>query len=440
MSAEWASFSAPLAFAGFIALFAGAGLAVLAYDSPAFPSWRAWVRKVAGRRSSGDLDWLNRTLLTVLAATAFALAAATTWLLGGYSCGPHGPSDLATLIASGHAFLTGGDPFTITACGLSGNPVPAGAASVLLDAVGSLGGRPGILLVWGAVSVSLVPLLWSVGGADRATATTFVLVSLLYLPIVAAQVDGASLALVPLAVLLVLWLSRQGWTRAAALGGFLATGRFPAIFPVAAVTGRAGARRLWALLAAVGMFAAVTAITVAAYGNRFLDPVFFLQFGRSHFALNYWGILEGEGWLAPSRVVTVVQALITVAAVGACWVRARSELGAASIVLVVTVLLAQFLSFTELVFLVPVALTGRRSRWWLWAIGVVGSANYLLALRALADLGGAWWLSYGLDILLSGLLVGLLADLVRGQLSWAGAPPSPSTSVQPVAAGAQRPG
>jgi len=426
MTAGWGGFSGPLALGGSVAVIAVAGFLVLWYDAPGHAGWqdrvRRWARRLTGR---GDLTWIDARLLTAAAAVAFASAAAATWALGGYGCTPGGgPSDLLTLVTSGHAFLSGGDPFSITACGHGGNPVPAGAASVLLDALGSLAGRAGVLTVWGAVSVAIIPLLWALGGADRARATVFVLASFLYLPIVAVQIDGASLALVPFSVLLVLYLARRGWVRASAVGGFLATGRFPALFPILGVSGLAGRRRASAFVAALGVFAAITLGTAAVYGSRFTGPVFWLQLQRSHFALNYWGVLQGAAGVTPSTTVTVVQAALTLGLVALVWARARTELGAVAVVLTGTILLTQYLSFTELVFLVPVALLGSRPRWWLWAIGLVASTNYLLALRSLEAWGRPFLLSYALDLVLTALVALLLVELLRAEL----VPPRGTTS------------
>jgi len=428
MTGPWPTPSSPGVLAAEVIVFGALGLAVLAYDLGVPRSWRSAAARIAARITGrSDWSWIDAPLLTAVAAAAFAAVGAVSWASGAYGCSPGGgPSDLLTLTTSGQAFLHGGDPFSITACHSGGNPVPAGLASVLLSAVGSLGGEAGVLAVWGAVSVAIVPLLWSLGGDRRAVATVFVLVSLLYLPIVAVQVDGASLALVPLTVLLVLYLSRRGWPRAAAIGGFLATGRFPAIFPVLAVTGRAGPRRFLSAGVAVAVFGLFTGLTYAAYREQFAGPVFWLQFGRSHLALTYWAILQGAGWVEPSRALTVVQALLILGAVGGTWLGGRTELGTVSIVLVVTILLAQFLSFTELVFLLPVALVGPRARTWLWGIGVVAATNYLIALRSLRDLGRPMLLSYGLDVLLSALLLGLLVDLVVRERRGPVAPESPS--------------
>lgn len=407
------AFSTPLAFAGFIAAFALAGGLVLGYDAQRHPRWRSLVRRWVGGPA---LSWVDWPLLTGVAALAFATAASVTWAVGGYGCTPTGPSDLTTLVTSGQQFLHGGDPFTITACGFAGNPVPTGGASVLFDALGSLAGSIGVLVVWGAVSVAAIPLVWSLGGTERRAATVFVLVSFLYLPVVAAQVDGASLSIAPVAVLVFLYLGRRGWGRAAAVGGFLATGRFPSLFPILGAAGRTGGRRVAVTATAFAVFAAVTVAAAAAYGSRFTGPVFFAQFTRSHFALNYWGLLEGEGWLQPSLALTLAQAALTLALVGVCWFRARTEVGAVAIVLTGTLLLTQYLAFTELVFLVPVALAGHRARWWLWGIGAVASTNYLLAMRSLAGFGGPFLLSYLLDLALTALLLGLLGDLLRSEV------------------------
>lgn len=419
MSVWGGGFTAPLILVGFIAVAALAGFFVLWYESPGHWIWRAWVRRGSERLTGrADLTWVNVWVLTTVAAAVFTLGAGVNWALGVYGCSPGGPSDLITLWTSGHAFLHGGDPFTITACGTSGNPVPAGLASVFIDAVGSLGGLAGILLVWGAVSVAIIPLIWTLSEQTPAIATVWVLVSLLYFPIVAAQVDGASLALVPLAILLTLYLARLGWVRAAAVGGFLSTGRFPALFPILGATGRAGSRRAVAFVSALGLFAAVTGVSVAVYGASFTGPAFFLQFTREGFTLNYWGVLEGLGWLVPSTGVTIVQTALTIALVVVVWGWARSTLGAVAIVLTGIVLLAQFLSFDELVFLLPVALIGTRARWWLWAIGLVAISNYLylLAFQPVASVGNSAVPSYALDFVLTALLLGLLVELLRTEI------------------------
>ena len=416
------AFDTPFALALFVGAFAALGAILLAVDlGRALPRFVRWRQAVSGWRGRPGLGGFDAPLLTAIAAGAFATAVATTWALGEYGCTAGGPSDLTTLVTSGRQFLAGGNPFTITACGVSTNPVPAGLASVLIDALGSLAGPAGLLVLWGAVSVALVPLLWTLAGPERLPATVFVLGSFLYLPIVAVQVDGASLALVPFTVLLVVYLARNGWPRAAAVGGFLSTGRFPALFPVVAASGRAGSRRWLAGGLAVGAFAVVTLATAGVYGSRFTGPVFFSQFSRSHFALNYWGVVEGVLGVGPSTALTVVQALLTVTLVAVAWAKARTDLGAAAIVLTGTIVLTQFLSFTELVFLVPVAVIGSRARLWLWGIGVTAATNYLLAMRSLAHLGPPYLLSYALDLLLTALVLGLLVDLLRSQLGRVGA-------------------
>jgi hypothetical protein len=429
----WESgFTAPLVLAAFIALVALAGFLVLWYESPTHGPWRARVRRW-GERLTGraSLSWIDAQLLTIAAAAAFALGASINWALGAYGCGANGPSDLITLWTSGQAFLHGSDPFTITACGMSGNPVPAGMASVLLDALGGLGGPAGILLVWGTVSVAIIPLVWALSEQAPAATTVWVLASFLYIPIVAVQVDGASLALVPLAILLVLYLARRGWARAAAIGGFLSTGRFPTLFPILGATGQAGPRRAVAFASALGTFAAVTAVSIAVYGTSFTGPVFLLQLARGGFALNYWGVLEGVGWLAPSTGVTLVQAALTIVLVGVAWAWARSTLGAVAIVLTGAMLLTQFLSFTELVFLLPIALIGTRTRWWLWAIGLVAISNYLLAFQLLASVGGSPLPSYALDLVLTILLIGLLVELLRTELKVHPDVPDTGTAARP---------
>lgn len=413
MTSGAAEAGSPLVIVLVAPLLGALGFLVLWYESPHHKRWRGWARAVVARLTgTADLAWLDLRLVVGTAVGAMALSAVFYWVVGGYDCSPAGPSDLITLLTAGRAFLDRGDPFSIAACGTIDNPVPAGMASVLIDAVGSLGGAPGEILVWEAVALGMLPLLWHLAGKDRLSISLFVLVSPLFLPVV-VTLDGASLSLVPLGVLLTVYVAHQrGWIRGAALGGLLATGRFPALFPTVGATGRADRRGWVAGLTAIGAFAAVTLATVAVYGREFTGPVFFLQFQRVT-ALNYWGVLEAKGWLEPSNLVTSVQAGLTIVLIAVCWRWARTEIGAASVILTGTVLLAQFLSFNELVFLLPIALVGVRARWWLWSVGVVGwvtSAFSLLTGTAYQDA------FYGLCFVLTGLLAGLMVELLRSEL------------------------
>ncbi len=113
-----------------------------------------------------------------------------------------------------------------------------------------------------------------------------------------------------------------------------------------------------------------------------------------------------------------MQTALTIALVVVVWGWARSTLGAVAIVLTGIVLLAQFLSFDELVFLLPVALIGTRARWWLWAIGLVAISNYLylLAFQPVASVGNSAVPSYALDFVLTALLLGLLVELLRTEI------------------------
>jgi len=115
---------------------------------------------------------------------------------------------------------------------------------------------------------------------------------------------------------------------------------------------------------------------------------------------------------------------------------ARSALGAIAIVLTGTVLLTQYLSFTALIFLLPVALFGSRARWWLWAIGLVAISNYLLAIQSYASIGGSAIPSYVLDLALTVLVLGLLIELLRTELARY---PSPEGSIEAAMSGDERP-
>jgi hypothetical protein len=371
-----------------------------------------WGRRLSDR---GDWSWLRWELILLVCAAAYASVIGFDLAYGLYGCSGHGPSDILGLVASGQAFLRGTDPFSVTNCGGT-ILVPYGFAVLGLDGIGSLGGAAGVAAVWGAVALAVVPLTWALAGPDRRYVTAVVATSLLFLPLVSAQIDGATNALVPAAVLLVAYLAARHEPLAAAVGGFLATGRFPALFPIAAGAGRLR-RAVLGVVVAVGVFGGLTAVGYAVWGNAFLGPVFFEQLNRRSFSLNVFGLFGHQGWLPGGDGLAVGQAVLTVALVLIVWWRSRSVLGAMAITLAGVALLTQFLSFNILVSLVPVALLGARPRWWLWGIAVVGTANYDLAYPYLGQQAGVWWPYELLGIVLTGLLVGLFVDLWRGELA-----------------------
>ncbi|HTS33921.1 MAG TPA: hypothetical protein VMI55_08335 [Thermoplasmata archaeon] len=375
------------------------------------------------RRAIGhaDLAWLRWWHLALGAALFYGVVTGFDVVSGAYACpGGMRESDLIGYLDSGRALLTGGNPFTVPDCGGT-IPEPYGIAAILISALGSLGGIPGVAFVWGVVGVALVPLTWAVAGPDRRYLTLFVVSSPLYLPLIATQIDGASNALIPVTVFASLFLMTRSEPVAAALGGFLSTGRFPTVFPLVASFGGRRRRYLGAAIA-FGVFAVVTAITYAIWRSEFVDVVFFSQIGRRSFSLNFYGVLQYQNLLPSGSLLPALQALLTVAVVAVAFFRAGSPLRAAAFALTGVAILTQYLSFNMLVSLLPVALVDARSRWWVWGIGIVGAVNYDVAFSDWALNGGVYWPTELLDGLLTLLLVGLLVDLWRSRA----AQPSPA--------------
>ena len=392
-------------------------LLVLLYRTERGARIRPWVlgtlRRISGR---SDLNWLDWQPILVAATIAFAAVSAYGIVSGQYGCHPPGVSDPIGVLNSGKAFWAGTDPFKVSDCGGS-LEIPYGLASVLISAIGSFGGLTGIYVVWGAVALALIPLTWAVAGPDRRYVLLFVATSVLLVPLVSSQIDGATNAIVPTTVLLSLYLAGRSEPLAVAVGGFLSTARFPNLLPILGATGSFPRRRYLSFVVALVAFGGVTALTFAVWGNEFLNPVFLQQIGRRSFSLNLYGILLFENWLPGGIGVETVEVVLTVALVVAVFLSMRSPIVAASIVLVGFALLTPFLSFNILVWLLPVALVGARARWWLWGVAFVGSLNYDLALNIWAWDDGVTWPSMVFDVVLTILLLALFVDLWRQQLA-----------------------
>ena len=390
-------------------------LLVLLYRTDRGARIRPVVRRIL-RRLSGreDLLWLDWQPWVAAAGIAFACVSAYGILSGQYGCRPGG-SDPITILNSGKAFWAGHSPFTVSQCGHTGE-IPYGLAAILLTALGSLGGMPGIYLVWGLVALSVIPLTWAVAGPDRRYLTVFVGTSVLFVPIICSQIDGTTNAIVPVAVLLSLYLAQRNELVGAAVGGFLSTARFPNLLPVLGETGAFRRRRLASFGVALAVFAAVTALTFAVWGQSFLTIVFFQQLGRRSFSVNAYGIFLLTNSLPGGLGIEVFEGALTVALLAAVFFRARTALGAAAIMLVGFALLTPFLSYTILIWLLPVALLGARARWWLWGAAFIGSLNYELALNVWAWDDGVGWPSMALDVILTVMLLALFVELWREEL------------------------
>ncbi|MCI4320198.1 MAG: hypothetical protein L3K23_08745 [Thermoplasmata archaeon] len=396
-----------------VAVLSATGLVLLLVRTDRTPRLtalaRRGLRRLTGRGDLDDLRWWHVALPVgagLIAVIAYDLAT------GLFGCpAPGHPSDIGGFLAQGRALWTGGDPFNVPSCGATIQE-PDGLASVVINGLASFGGVAGIAIVWAAIALTIVPLTWRAAGGDRQYLTLVVASSPLYAPLVAAQIDGASNALVPVTILLTIVLAVRTELGAAGIAGFLATQRFPTLFPILGLSG--SFRRKFAIATtAIAIFAAGTGICYAIWGSEFLGPVFLSQLGRRSFSLNFWGVLLLNNLLPAGEALTIGQAVVTLALVGVVFFRVRSPLRAAALTVTGVALLSQFLSFNILVWLLPVALVGVRPRWWLWGIALVGSVNYSFALSI-----GAWglgivWPSEVLDVVLTLLLLGLFVDLWR---------------------------
>ena len=396
---------------GFLTLV---NLAVLLCRTSYGTNLRSWVLRVL-RRLSGrpDLRWLDWKPLAVLAAVWFGGFSVYGILSGQYGCQPGILSDALGVMDSGKAFWAGGNPFSsVPYCGGTLD-VPYGIAAVLLDALGSLGGLWGICLVWGLVVLSVLPLTWRAGGADRQYVTLYVATSILFVPLATSEFGGATNAIVPMTLLLALVLAQRRELLAAAVGGFLSTARFPSIFPVVAMNGSRTRLRFWGGAVALGVFGAATLLSFAVWGFGFFNSVYVGELGRRAYSLNVFGVLLFHNALPSTLGVELVEAALTVALVLAVFLLVRSPVRAVAITIVGVALVTPFLSYNFLIWLLPCALAGARARWWLWGVATVGAVNFNLGLIDLASNQGILWPAEAMDVLLTVLLLGLLADLWR---------------------------
>ena len=387
-------------------------LFVLLYRSQRAVGLRRWVLRTL-RRISGrdDVRWLDWQPFLAAAGIAFACVSAYGILSGQYGCRPGG-SDPITILNSGKAFWAGQSPFDVSQCHHTGE-IPYGLAAILVTAVGSLGGLPGVYVLWGLVALSIVPLSWAVAGEDRRFVTVFVSTSVLFIPIICSQIDGTTNSIVPVTVLLSFYLASRSELLAAVAGGFLSTARFPNLLPILGETGSYRRRPYLAFVAASAVFVGATALSFLVWGHQFLDIVFFQQLGRRSFSLNIYGILLLSNTLPGGLGIELFQGVLTLALLVVVLVWVRSPVAAAAILLVGFALLTPFLSYNILIWLLPVALLGLRVQWWLWGVSFVGALNYDLALNVWAWDDGVAWPSMVLDVIATVLLLGLFLELWR---------------------------
>jgi hypothetical protein len=353
-----------------------------------------------------DWDWRH---FTVLIAIIFAIGASLQ--AEPFPCG-RGTDDVGAFVASGHNFWIGASPFNVSVCN-SPVVVPYGIGAVALNAVGSLGGRAGVWAVWLAVALLLIPATWRLAGPDRRYMTYYLCSSILFVPIVTGQIDGASNAIVPLGLLLPLVVTSFGWVRAGALSGLISTARFPSLVPFAGATAGAPRNRLPALMISFAIFLGGILLTIPFWGNSFIDLGLIGQANRVSFSLNEFGVLFPTNWVSSGPLLTGVQAVALALALGYVYMVRWPPIRSATFLITVLALTTQFLSFNFLIWLVPIALLGGRPQRFLYAIGLVGGVDYSWALAIYGFGQGIWWPSEIFAALETALLVGLLWTIAR---------------------------
>ncbi len=363
--------------------FAVSGLVVL-YAWPGARAFRAWVDRNLARRLGGlsAIRWDWRVVALVLGIVFVAAAFVQSAPI---PCSA-GEDDTLALLQSGRNFLSGGNPFVTSQCG-HWVLVPYGMASVLLDALGSLGGRVGIWLVWNLAALLLIPLTWALAGAQRWYVTIFVATSMLYAPLVVGSIQGGHSAVVPVAALLGIWLALRRNPSAGVWAGFLSTVKFPSLFPFWGGLSGVAAERWRAVVLSGVVFAGLTLVVVEVWGGAAFNLLFTTQLTRADFSINEFGVLIPLRAMPPSIVLTAIQGVSLLAALVFVHGRRWPAVPAVALLTVVVALVAQRFTENFMVWLLPVALMGPTYGRWLFALGVVGVADATVALPACMNQG-----------------------------------------------------
>lgn len=402
------------------------GLVVL-YGWEKTSGFRQWVDRHVLRRQTGSStngwDWRVVALAVgiVFVAAAFVQSAPIPCSVG--------EDDTLALLQSGRHLLTGANPLITTQCGHT-VLVPYGMASAVLDALGSLGGRAGIWLVWNLVALLLIPLTWVLAGAHRRYATIFVATSVLYAPLVVGSIQGGHSAVVPVTALLGIWLALRRNPAAGVVGGFLSTVKFPSLFPFWGGLSGAEGERWRALLLSVFVFGGLTVAVFLLWGAGAYSQLFGQQLTRADFSINEFGVLIPIGAMPPSSILEAIQGVSLFGAILFVHLRKWSAVPAVALLTVVVALVAQRFTANFMVWLIPVALLGPSYARWLFALGAVGFTDASVALP-LCMSHGACGASEGLGGLFGLLLLGLLLQILRTE-SRSGAGPSGSQSGLPT--------
>jgi hypothetical protein len=389
-------------------------LLVLAYRWERTPSVRRWVDRWR-ERLTGERDWrwlrLSHVLLPLLVVTAVNVA----WNVAFVHCS----DDSLAILASGQAALHGGNPFLVNYCAnTSPDQIPYGPAEVLLNALGALSGHVlGIWLVWQLLALAAVPLLWRVAGDDRRYVSVLAATSILYLPNIATNI-GVENAIVPVAVLLMLYALSVPGPRGyllRAVAAFLATARFPAVFPELGAD--AAGRRRWAHgILVAGVFGGAVAAGYALWGPDAIRIVYLNQFSRvPGESLNVFAYLLRSGWFHPSLASAAVQGVGLLLLVVFVHARRYSPAAAAAVPILGVMALTQYLTYHFVVWILPVVLLGAAVNRWVFVYATVTYVDETFASWYLGQVHGLWGPYELLGVVLSGLLVYLIYRVIRDE-------------------------
>jgi len=387
----------------------------VAYRADSLPRVRRAVDRLQ-QRVTGRPDWSWLRLSHVLLPLVLVTVANVLWAARTVHCA----DDSLAILVSGQAALHGHDPFSVLYCGATTpDPIPYGLAEVPLNALGALSGSfVGVWVVWQALALAVVPIVWAVGGPERRYRSVLAATSIVYLPNIATNI-GVENAIVAVATLLGLYaVGASGRARRGllVLAAFLSTARFPAVFGVLGAAAADARGRLVRITAIVATFAASVGVSVLLWGRDAVRIVYLSQFSRSSGeSLNVFALLVHEGWIRPSLVAAAVQGTVLLALVGWVSLRGYSPVAACAVPMLGVMALSQYLTYHFVVWLVPVLLLGTGVNAWLLVYGTVMFLDESVAYASLAVAKGIWWPYEVTGVLLSALLLVILATVVRDE-------------------------
>lgn len=405
-------------------------LLVLAYRSARFPSVRRGFDRLQ-RRLTGRPDWNWLQLWHLVVVLSIIMAMNVAYNVATLHCA----DDSLAALASGRAALHGHDPFSVTTCGMSNYAMPYGLAEVSVNVAGALSGNVvGIWIAWQLLALTIVPLVWLIGGTDRRYLAVLTSVSVLYLPNIATNigVENEIVAVSVLVLLLALQAARARRRFAlTAVAAFLSTARFPALFPLLGASSSQRRGRVEHLLVVLGGFLGAVGLSLALWGRDAIDVVYLGQFTRnSQETFNQFSLLIREGWVHPSLAVAAVSGggiLLLV-----LWVNLRRypALPATALPLLGVMLFSQYLTFHFVVWIVPVLLLGARVNWGLLVYGTLAYFDEAFAYWYLALGRGIWWPYEITGIVAAAVLVYLIYVIVRDAEAARRAPASRESSAR----------